>query len=39
MDKLNKVLYTLAVGLGIGITALISAVVIMWGFIQLAKLI
>jgi hypothetical protein len=39
MDKLNKILYTISVGLFIGITALVSAVVIMLGAIQLAKLI
>jgi hypothetical protein len=39
MGKLNKILYTISVGLFIGITATISAVVIMWGAIQLAKLI
>ena len=39
MEKLNKLLYVIAVGLFIGITALVSAVVIMLGFIQLAKLI
>ena len=39
MEKLDKVLYAIAVGLFIAITATASACLIMWGFIQLAKLI
>jgi hypothetical protein len=39
MDKLNKVLYTIAVGLGIGITALVSAVAIMIVGIELVNFI
>jgi hypothetical protein len=39
MEKLDKVLYAIAVGLFIAITATVTACVIMWGAIQLAKLI
>jgi hypothetical protein len=39
MDKLNKVLYTIAVGLGIGIVALITAVATLRVFFELAKFI
>jgi hypothetical protein len=39
MEKLNKVLYIIAVGLGIGITALVAAVVILRVIFGLANFI